>query len=637
MDSVTKPRINQQIYSIFGGLKILSKLPKPLLTSGVLSSIFEAAVPFVSLYFSAQILNELVGSRSVDRIIFLVLMAIGLNLTAMLAQRGLLRWHEYCRENLWINLSKFYTDKMLEMDFGDGESIEMQEAYSQIRQHQNGMGFGLMRLTSPIPLIVRGVIQIALSVTLAFTLFTLPVPPDSPYGWLDSWWMITLVLLVLAGPVLLTPYLNLKGGKIWAKANEHNNKGNRFFAFYFFDLIQGSNRAKDIRIYDQGQIINRHNDEFANPEFQRGGLFQGFARYNGKYVALGTAIAFFCNGLLFLFVATKALAGAYEVGNIVLYVGALTQFGMGVASVLSQCGELLNNAPFLKEVLEFLHFPRTMSQGTRSIDIDLMKSGEIEFRQVSFKYPTSKAYVLRNVSLKFKVGQRLAIVGENGSGKTTLIKLLCRLYDPTKGEILLNGVNIQEYDVEQYREIFSIVFQDFKLLPLPLGQNVAVDVNYDPEKVEHVLMQAGYGERLQTMSNGLETYLYTDFEENGVDISGGEAQKIALARALYKDAPFVILDEPTAALDPIAEHEVYSKMNETIRDKTAVFISHRLSSCRFCHDIAVFHEGELVQRGSHEELVERLGEKYQELWNAQAQYYAEEGVSSALHLVGDLL
>ena len=624
MDSVTKPKLSQQICTIIGGLKILSKLPKPLLSSGVLSSMFEAAVPFVNLYFLAQILNELVGNREVERLILLVLLAVCLNLSAMLAQRGLLRWHEYCRDNLWIILYKLYSDKMFDLDFADGESIEVQESYSKIRQHQNGMGFGLMRLTWPIPLIVRGMIQIALSVTLAFTLFTLPVPPNSPYAWLDSWWMITLVLLVLAGPVLLTPYLNLKGGKIWARANEHNNKGNRFFAFYFFELLQGSDRAKDIRIYNQGHIISRHNDEFANPEFQRGGLFQGFARYNGKYVAAGTAIAFFCNGLLFLFVAMKALAGAYEVGNIVLYVGALTQFGMGVATVLSQCGELLNNAPFLAEVLDFLQIPKSMPQGTQSIDVDMMRNGEIEFRQVSFKYPTSDTYVLRNVSLKFKVGHRLAIVGENGSGKTTLIKLLCRLYDPTEGEILLNGVNIQEYDVAQYREIFSIVFQDFKLLPLPLGQNVAVNVKYDSDKVEEVLEQAGYGERLQTMSKGLETYLYTDFEEEGVDISGGEAQKIALARALYKDAPFVILDEPTAALDPIAEHEVYNKMNETIRDKTAVFISHRLSSCRFCHDIAVFHEGELVQRGSHEELVERVDGKYQELWSAQAQYYVTD-------------
>ena len=224
--------------------------------------------------------------------------------------------------------------------------------------------------------------------------------------------------------------------------------------------------------------------------------------------------------------------------------------------------------------------------------------------------------------MKFSIGKRLAIVGENGSGKTTFIKLLCRLYDPTEGEILLNGIDIKKYNYDEYKAIFSVVFQDFALLPFTLGQNVAVGMNYDEKKVRRTLDNAGFTPRLKTMPNGLDTYLYKNFEEDGVEPSGGEAQKIALARALYKDAPFIILDEPTAALDPIAEFEVYSKMNEIVGDKTAVFISHRLSSCRFCNDIAVFHEGRLIQRGSHDDLVAEEANKYYELWNAQAQYYA---------------
>ena len=170
-------------------------------------------------------------------------------------------------------------------------------------------------------------------------------------------------------------------------------------------------------------------------------------------------------------------------------------------------------------------------------------------------------------------------------------------------------------------DIFSVVFQDFKLLSFGLGENVAASANYDSGKAEACLNESGFGERLEKMPRGLETCLYKDFDENGVDVSGGEAQKIALARALYKDAAFIILDEPTAVLDPIAEFEVYSRMNEIVGDKTAVFISHRLSSCRFCQDIAVFHEGGLIQRGSHEELLMDTEGKYHELWNAQAQYY----------------
>lgn len=236
-------------------------------------------------------------------------------------------------------------------------------------------------------------------------------------------------------------------------------------------------------------------------------------------------------------------------------------------------------------------------------------------------YPSQENYALRHVSLTFHAGQRLAVVGMNGSGKTTFIKLLCRLYDPTEGEILLNGIDIRKYDYRDYMRLFSVVFQDFRLLSFELGQNIASSVDYDRDKAERCLRDAGFEMRLSKMPLGLSTALYKDFDENGVDISGGEAQKIALARALYKDAPFMILDEPTAALDPIAEFEIYNRMNQMIGDKSAVFISHRLSSCRFCHDIAVFHAGRLIQRGSHDALVSDKSGMYYKLWNAQAQYY----------------
>lgn len=223
--------------------------------------------------------------------------------------------------------------------------------------------------------------------------------------------------------------------------------------------------------------------------------------------------------------------------------------------------------------------------------------------------------------MKFKIGKRLAIVGENGSGKTTFIKLLCRLYDPQEGQILLNGIDIRKYRYDDYRNIFSVVFQDFQLICQPLGANVAGSRGYDRDRVKQALEDAGFGERLGTLEKGLDTMLFRNLSEDGVDISGGEAQKIAIARALYKDAPFIILDEPTAALDPLAEAEIYSKFDEITGDKTAVYISHRLSSCKFCDEIVVFHEGMIVQRGTHESLLAEEKGKYYELWNAQAQYY----------------
>ena len=210
-----------------------------------------------------------------------------------------------------------------------------------------------------------------------------------------------------------------------------------------------------------------------------------------------------------------------------------------------------------------------------------------------------------------------------GSGKTTFIKLLCRLYDPTEGEILLNGIDIRKYNYAEYMMIFSVVFQDFKLFALKLGENVAGKVDYDKALATDCLEKAGFSDRLAEMKDGTDTYIYKDYNKEGVDISGGEAQKIAIARALYKDAPFIILDEPTAALDPIAEADIYSKFDEIAGDKTAIYISHRLSSCKFCDEIAVFHEGSVVQQGTHAELAADENGKYYELWHAQAQYYSE--------------
>ena len=225
------------------------------------------------------------------------------------------------------------------------------------------------------------------------------------------------------------------------------------------------------------------------------------------------------------------------------------------------------------------------------------------------------------MSIKFKIGERVAVVGMNGSGKTTFIKLMCRLYDPDEGEILLNGINIRKYNYDEYLSIFSIVFQDFKLFSFTLGQNVAASSAFDRTWVEECLNRAGFESRLRSMPQGVDACLYKDFAKDGIEVSGGEAQKIALARALYKNAPFIILDEPTAALDPVAEYEIYSSFNDIIKDKTAIFISHRLSSCRFCDKITVFHEGTIVQTGTHQELLSGGTGRYHELWNAQAQYY----------------
>lgn len=302
-----------------------------------------------------------------------------------------------------------------------------------------------------------------------------------------------------------------------------------------------------------------------------------------------------------------------------LYIGALTSLSDNLSGIFSNIGEIGLKNDYLSNYISFLRLENEKYNGTLPIEKRLDNDYELEFRNVSFHYPNNEDLVLKNITTKIRVGRKMAIVGKNGSGKSTFIKLLCRLYDPTEGEILLNGIDIKKYDYDEYRRIFSVVFQDFKLFSFPLAQNVAAGITYDEGKVWKVLEEAGMAERVKKMEKGMDTVLYK-LEDEGVEISGGEAQKIAIARALYKDAPVVILDEPTAALDPVSEVEIYEHFDEMIEEKTAIYISHRMSSCRFCENIVVFEDGNIVQMGSHDALVAEEG-LYQNLWKAQAQYY----------------
>ena len=389
------------------------------------------------------------------------------------------------------------------------------------------------------------------------------------------------------------------------------SKSNTVWDYYFhYTAIGGA--GKEIRLYNQKPLImevekERLNKFIGNHSYGAIGVTEGIA------AVANTALS----GAVYVIIGLRALYGVFGIGDVVQYVGAVTQLAGHLTNVVVSISILKISVPHLEQLYAFLDLPDQKYKGSLPVEKRVDNEYEIEFRNVSFKYPGSTRYALRNLNLKFRIGQRLAVVGMNGSGKTTMIKLLCRLYDPTEGEITLNGIDIKKFRYHEYIGIFSVVFQDFSLFGFPLGQNIASSVDIDEAKATECLQKSG----AQKMS--LDTFLYKGFDENGVEISGGEAQKIALARALYKDAPFIVLDEPTAALDPIAEFEIYSKFNEIIGGKTAVYISHRLSSCRFCDDIAVFHDGQLVQRGRHDDLIADVDGKYFELWGAQAQYYSE--------------
>ncbi len=587
-----------------------------------LANLLKGVTPYVTIWLSARIINELAGPCRAEvlwKLVFITLFAeaaLGLLHSALeqWSQAGELIFSEQC--------SQMIAEKMLDMDFADADCQKTHDLCSQIRQNENWMGWGMGPLYELVTKLTHACVGILGAVALSVSLFVLPVPQGAgKLTALNHPVFLTALLVLLIGITVMGPACANRAQAMFAATAETCKFGNRVFDVFGSFFVDRA-PAPDIRMYRQERIAKHYLmavDDFG-PDGRLARMFRG--KY-GVLMGFSEGLPVLLMGLVYLFVCLKALGGAFGIGSVTQYVAALTTLSGNLGMLIKVLGTVKNNAPFLRTVYELLDIPNSMYQGSLTTEKRSDRQYAVEFRDVSFRYPGSELWALRHVNMKFKVGKRLAVVGENGSGKTTFIKLLCRLYDPQEGQILLNGIDIRKYRYDDYMQIFSVVFQDFRLLSQPLGANVAGREEYNRERVERCLREAGFGERLEAMPDGLETVLYKELQEDGVEVSGGEAQKIAIARALYKDAPFIILDEPTAALDPIAEAEIYSKFDEIAGDKTAIYISHRLSSCKFCDEIAVFRAGSVCQQGTHEQLLHDTDGKYAQLWHAQAQYYTK--------------
>lgn len=326
--------------------------------------------------------------------------------------------------------------------------------------------------------------------------------------------------------------------------------------------------------------------------------------------------------IYYVFIAAF-LQESITIGDFTLYTGLAVSFSGALNGILNAVGTLKERSMQTDDFRSFVDIPE--DDETECVDIPKTDKYTFEFKNVSFQYKGQEVYALKNLNLTLEAGKRLAVVGLNGAGKTTFIKLLLRLYDVTEGEILMNGTNIKKFRRREYYQLFSPVFQNVEIFAFPMSENVSMKRPEDTDKAlcEKCLIQGGLKEKLNSLENGVDTQLLKVVYDDGVDLSGGEKQKLALARALYKNSPIIVLDEPTAALDALAEYNLYKSFDEIIGDKTAVYISHRLSSTRFCDNIAMFKAGEMVEQGTHEELLEKGG-AYAEMFEIQAQYYKDE-------------
>lgn len=595
---------------ILRGMGELHRLSPWNLLAKCVRSFCNAAIPFANLYMSAMIIDALTQKQSLRYIGILVLLTVGVDLVLVLISKEMdainyRKWNQfYLRYNFSIG------EKAQSLSYADIENPDTHVLIKNLDDAMKISNYGLIKLHSRIPLFVENLFKVLFSLGL----ITAAIVRKADSGWVNTWYA-DILLIVL---VMVSAWACIVANKrIASKSYDHLgrlSKSNRIFDYYMTQYLDSHKAGKDIRLYGQDRLIT---DEILQVGEKNTKIVDSMNRSifaNNLWIsAANFALIFYT----YLFIGLKSIAGVYAVGSIVKYSGGVLQFAAAFSGMMDAFSQLRANSRYLSDYLKYRDLPESAEASGITEKIEQC---EIEVDDVSFRYPGTSEFVLKNVSFRIHNGDTTAIVGRNGSGKTTMIKLLCRLYEPTSGEIRLNGISIQEYDEETYRAMLGVVFQDFKLFSFTLGQNIAQAVSYDASRVQQCLKEAGMEERLHRMPAGLESHLYKDFAEDGVEISGGEAQKIALARALYKDAPFIILDEPTAALDPLAEAEIYENFNALIENKTAIYISHRMSSCKFCDSIVVMKEGTISELGNHAELLSRNGE-YAALYNAQAAYY----------------
>ena len=597
-------------------VSLVHKLTPGYLTLLVIIRILAATFPFVGIVFSSIILDQLVQKQAFELIMKNALIMIAVGSTIMLTRWGLEAANWVKKIELSHKISQMICEKTFDIDY---DVLEKHETLDMIKKAKDGMNSSgsIRNFCDNLSSLIEKVISIIYSAVIIATLF---IPklfgPQKGFGFfLNQWYSAFIMLFVMVLHIVVSYFVNKKSAALQMRFFERNVSYNRYFT-YWFNLVFDYSIGKYIRLYKMQKVILSRVQQ-TNDTLEK--EYKDWLNENLKITLIPILTEFVLQLTSYAYVGLKAVFNLISVGSSLKYVTAYKILVESIASISDTFVQMDVQSKYLSFFYDYMQIENKRYEGTIPTEKRDDNEFEIEFRDVSFKYLNTETYALRHVNQKIRLGSKTAVVGKNGAGKTTFIKLLCRLYEPTEGQILLNGVDIRYYDYKDYVKLFGVVFQDFNLFSATIGENVGARFDYDEKAAKDTIDKAGFSERLSKMPDGLKTNIYQQ-EENGVEISGGEAQKLAIARALYKDAPFVILDEPTSALDPVAEYEIYQHFDKMVQDKTSIYISHRMSSCRFCDNILVFDEGQVVEQGSHEKLMKQKG-LYSQLWNAQAQYY----------------
>ncbi len=600
--------IKENIKLTLRGLRALFKLDKIYTLQNIFISFISPLQTYVNVYASAMLIDSLIGadkSKTWGTVVFILLF----NAIFSLFIAFLNRIKDLRSNYFFTNERMLRSEKTMKMKYEYMENSEIHALTTYI-DSTNHNGFNLHYFNAFITRIISSISNIIYACTIVGELI------------FSNEFSGKLKIVYFVGIITVICIKYFADGKTQALYFDMNNKfikHNEIYNYYT-DLYENYQSGKDIRIFDLGKYVyNAHSKELDETDQ----IVIDTQTSTMKYIALTQIATNILSAVLYIVMIGVCISGGITVGSIGKYITTSSMLVGVFGGLISQIKSLVFNNKYMKKYFEFLDLPEEGNKNAaEAVHVSRESCCSISFEGVAFKYPGCENYVLEDVTFEISPGDKVALVGLNGSGKTTIVKLLCRLYKPTKGRILLDGTDIWDYSFEEYTKLLGTVFQDFKIFAFTLGENLSFGNQIDRVRAVDALNKCGFGARFNTLEDGLDTYLYRSYDNRGVEISGGEAQKIALARAVYNEPGCVILDEPTSALDPIAEYEVYSKFQEIIDGQTAVYISHRLSSCRFCDKIIVLSGGVIAEEGSHDELLKNDDGLYRSLWDAQAEYYS---------------
>lgn len=605
--------VKNMIYSMKNTMSV-EKLFIPCL---IIQGIGWGAYPIIFAWLPKVIINYITKGKSIKTVAIIISIMIVLITCIMIVQKIAYHGSQWRRQNVLYNWVEKRMEKAFTMDYKNLEKPDVLNLIDRARYVTEDSGNGFSGMYNNIPTLMRNLFTIITTIGTIAVLNPILILAMSVCAF------IQYKILDITKKIDKEKYTDVMN-PIWRKLAYISNSTNDF------------EYAKDIRIFRLQDFINKKTDE-VNTEAHRISK-----KMFNRWILSATAMNLFSmasQAVFYGWLVCSIRNGSINIGDVILFIGIAAAFNENVVQIFDVFVDLKRVSLEIDEYRSFIEYPDEIYDGSageimENVDCDKF---EFEFENVSFKYPGQEKYALKDINLVIKAGERLAVVGNNGAGKTTMVKLLMRLYEPTEGRILLNGVDIRKYNRDNYYRVFSPVFQEVDCFAMSLAENVSMDSkkNTDEDKVRICVEQAGLGNKVSKLKRGINTEIFKIFSDEGVDFSGGEKQKLMLARALYNNANVLVLDEPTAALDPLAENNMYKKFDEMVKGKTAVYISHRLASTRFCDNIVMFQNGQITERGTHDELLHHKGE-YRRMFEVQSQYYkAEHQVSETMDSDGN--